>query len=85
MRIDMVYLLHFYALFWALLSACILGILSSRFTFIVPLVFYNLLFDESLWEYRFVVMTVWIPLVFPGIFTGHSPNPVSSFWMKVNK
>ena len=57
-QIDALYLARFYFLLWALLGACILGVLSSRFSFIVPLVFYNRFIDEPLWEYRFVVMTV---------------------------
>ena len=43
---------------WALFGACILGVLSSRFSFIVPLVFYNKYVDTDLWEFRFIVMTV---------------------------
>ena len=62
-QVDMLYLAHFYALFWALLTSCILGVLSSRFSFIVPLVFYNKYVDAELWEYRFTVMTVQIMTV----------------------
>ena len=59
-RIDELYLARFYLLLWALLAACALGVLSSRFSFIVPLVFYNSYIDEGLWEYRFVVMSVMV-------------------------
>ena len=59
----MVYLTRFYALLWSLLGVCVLGILSSKFAFIVPLVFYNKYIDEALWEYRFVVMTVQVMTV----------------------
>ena len=58
--IDMLYLTRFYLTLWALFGACILGVLSSRFSFIVPLVFYNKYIDESLWDFRFIVMTVQI-------------------------
>ena len=37
----MLYLSRFYALFWSLVATCVLGVLSSRFSFIVPFVFYN--------------------------------------------
>jgi len=57
-RIEMLYLARFYFVLWALFGACILGVLSSRFSFIVPLVFYNKYVDTDLWEFRFIVMTV---------------------------
>ena len=40
-RIDMLYLSLYYFLVVVLLVTLILGVLSSRFSFIVPLLFYN--------------------------------------------
>ena len=59
-HIDSLYLARFYLLLFALIGAAVLGVLSSRFSFIVPLVFYNRFIDEALWEYRFTTMTVMV-------------------------
>jgi hypothetical protein len=40
-RIELLYLGRFYLLLWSLIAAVILGVLASRFSFIVPLLFYN--------------------------------------------
>ena len=61
--IDLLYLSSYYLLLWTLVAVCILGILSSKFSFIVPLVFYNKFVDDQEWDYRFVVMTVQVMTV----------------------
>ena len=58
-------------LVWALVGAALCGILASKFSFIVPLIFYNKYIDEPLWEYRFRVMTVQLvtlPLMLDAMF-----------------
>jgi len=70
-RIEMLYLCRFYAVVWTIVAIAILGILASRFSFIVPLIFYNKYIDEALWEYRFHIMTLQvmsIPLFLANMF-----------------
>ena len=58
--IEMLYLSLYYTLILALLAAVVLGTLSSRFSFIVPLMFYNRYVDSATWDERFQVMSVQI-------------------------
>ena len=58
--IEMLYLSLYYTLILALLAAIVLGTLSSRFSFIVPLMFYNRYVDSATWDERFQVMSVQI-------------------------
>jgi len=62
-QMEMAYLGCFYLVLWSLFASCLLGVLSSRYTFIVPLVFYNKYIDASMWEFRFMVMTVQVMTV----------------------
>ena len=70
-HVEMLYLSRFYSLFWALVATCVLGVLSSRFSFIVPLIFDSKYIDDAMWDYRFVVMTLQVmtvPLLVTTIF-----------------
>ena len=58
--IEMVYLCRFYLLVWSLFTCCVLGVLSSQFSFIIPIIFYNKFIESALWDYRFEVMTMQI-------------------------
>jgi len=62
-RIELLYLGRFYLLLWSLIAAVILGVLASRFSFIVPLLFYNKYVNAELWDFRFSVMTVQVMTV----------------------
>lgn len=57
-RMDSYYLTLFYWNLCAILAVCLFGLLSSQFSFILPLIFYSKYIDASTWEYRFQIMTL---------------------------
>ena len=57
---DCYYLGLFYWCLCTQLAVCLLALLASQFSFILPLIFYSKYIDAATWGYRFRLMTLLI-------------------------